>query len=118
MISPRKKELCHLVQNSEKNNLVMPEKQDKKKLIQECMGEECPFLENHKVCMYKVYLTEKSLCTIEHQKPVHTYEEIAKILGISKQSVMYLEKQALEKMKEKMLSQLNEEGLTENDLFE
>ena len=86
-------------------------------IVQECLGSECPIIEEHKTCPYKLEIDNTEICTIEHSKPVHSYSEIAKILGISKQAVMYLEKKALRKLRDKMVGQLRQEGLDPSDLL-
>ena len=87
------------------------------KLIQECLGVECPFLENCEICLYKLEVDSVSLCTIGHGKKTHSYDEIAQIMGISRQAVMYMEKRALEKLRNSMLEQLRKEGLSLGDLL-
>lgn len=85
--------------------------------IQECLGKECPFLEDHNICVHKLRLDEVDICMLAHDNRVHTHEEIAKIMGISKQHVINLENKALDKMKRAIACQLKEDGLEVNDLF-
>ena len=74
-------------------------------------------MEDHSFCIHLLEVGDERICMIEHNKPVHSYGEIARILGISKQAVMTLEKKALDKMKSRISAALRKEGLNENDLF-
>ena len=90
---------------------------DKDRLIQECLGLECPFLENFEACLHGIDIDGIQVCMIGHQQKTHSYDEIARIMGITRQAVMYLEKKALEKMKANIERQLKKEGLTIRDIL-